>query len=404
MSQIAVLVGFAEAIAAPEVVWSLVDGGYNVIAFGRKGRPSALRHSRYVTVHEVCPPEVDAQAAQADFRSLIESMDAKGDGSQRVLFPLDDTALWLCSTAALPRQWILAGPRGASAQFALDKYLQAQKAAVAGLAVPAPTLARTARDVLNQWDAASGPLILKSAECAPIYRNSVCKCRTWVCANRPEVERAVAQWAERVPLLVQPFIVGTGEGVFGLAAPDGIRAWSAHKRVRMMNPQGSGSSACVSQPVPQDLRPKIVKFLQMGAWRGLFMIELLRDRSGKSWFIELNGRPWGSMALSRRQGLEYPAWHVSLAIDDRSQAGTVAPSQDGIVCRNAGREIMHLLFVLRGPKSKALNNWPSFWKTIREVVRVRPEDKFCNWRREDPKVFIADSYRTIHSNLFKARS
>ena len=53
----------------------------------------------------------------------------------------------------------------------------------------------------------------------------------------------------------------------------------------------------------------------------MFMIELLRDRTGKVWFVELNGRPWGSMALSRRQGFEYPAWHVKLAIDPQSRAG-----------------------------------------------------------------------------------
>ena len=82
-----------------------------------------------------------------------------------------------------------------------------------------------------------------------------------------------------------------------------------------MNPQGSGSSACVSQPVPEDLKAKVKALIATADWRGLFMIELLRDRSGTCWFVELNGSSWGSMALSRRQGLEYPAWHVRLAMD-----------------------------------------------------------------------------------------
>ena len=85
------------------------------------------------------------------------------------------------------------------------------------------------------------------------------------------------------------------------------------------------------------------------------MIELLRDQAGNLWFVELNGRPWGSMALSRRQGLEYPAWQARLALeqeffgwDDYLLRAT------GLVCRNVGRELMHLLFVLKGAKSKAL--------------------------------------------------
>jgi len=170
-----------------------------------------------------------------------------------------------------------------------------------------------------------------------------------------------------------------------------------------MNPQGSGSSACISQPVPEDLKPKVEALIATAGWRGLFMIELLRDHSGNSWFMELNGRPWGSMALSRRQGLEYPAWHVRLAMDQQSRVGVTLPPARGVVCRNVGRELMHILFVLRGARSRALTNWPSFWKTLGEVIRVRRGDTFYNWRRDDPKVLIADCYCTIHDNLFKGR-
>jgi len=133
------------------------------------------------------------------------------------------------------------------------------------------------------------------------------------------------------------------------------------------------------------------------------MIELLRDEEGRVWFVELNGRPWGSMALSRRQGLEYPAWHVELALDDSSRAGLGATAGPNIVCRNAGREFMHMLFVLKGPKSTALNRWPSFWKTLSEMLRIHRTDGVYNWRRDDAKVFLADFYYTVHGNLFKSR-
>jgi hypothetical protein len=49
-------------------------------------------------------------------------------------------------------------------------------------------------------------------------------------------------------------------------------------------------------------------FLKGCNWRGLFMIELLRDPSENLWFIEFNARAWGSMALARRLGFEYPAF------------------------------------------------------------------------------------------------
>ena len=42
----------------------------------------------------------------------------------------------------------------------------------------------------------------------------------------------------------------------------------------------------------------------------MFMLELLRDAAGTPWFMEVNGRPWGSMALAVRRGFDYPVWAV----------------------------------------------------------------------------------------------
>ncbi len=398
------LIGFAEALSAPEVVWSLADKGFSVVAFGRKGRVSALHHSRHVTCHEITAPESDFQAALSDLHSLLVSIGGKDPAIRRLLFPLDDTAVWLCSRARLPHPWILAGPVGDTAELALNKYLQTQLAGESGFDVPKTLLANTAADIYRFVDGQSFPIILKPANCVLADQRRLIKCRKWTCATHRELENAVKEWRERVPLLVQPFITGTGEGVFGIAAAEGVRAWSGHRRLRMMNPQGSGSSACISQPISDDLKSKVAAFVRKAEWRGLFMIELLRDHSGTAWFVELNGRPWGSMALSRRQGFEYPAWHVMLTLDQQSQAGVLSSSASGVVCRNVGREFMHLLFVLRGPKSDALTEWPSFWKTMSEVVRIRKGDTVYNWRREDPKVFVADCYNTIHDNLFKSRA
>ncbi len=404
MSQTTVLVGFAEAMSAPETVWSLVDAGFRVIAFGRKGRASALRSSRYVVSYDVHAPEADLQKAISDLQGLMDSLAAQSDGGEFVLFPLDDKALWLCDKVKLPLGWLSAGARGKCTDLALNKNLQVEAALNAGFNVPKSAFARTVSDLSKFADLQSFPIILKAAECAPIIQNRVVTSRTWICANRCELDRAVAQWGERVPLLAQQFIVGTGEGAFGLAARDGIRAWSGHRRLRMMNPAGSGSSACISQAVGDDIKKNTEILLSTVQWRGLFMIELLRDLSGKLWFVELNGRPWGSMALSRRQGLQYPAWQVSLALDPHSVAGLDSTSTPGMVCRNLGRELIHLLFVLRGAKSKVPAEQLSFLNTLWEIVRVRHGDTFYNWRRDDSKVFFADSYYTIHDNLFKARN
>ena len=227
--------------------------------------------------------------------------------------------------------------------------------------------------------------------------------KTWICANPKELDRALREWNESFPLLLQKYIIGVGEGVFGLATPEGVEAWSAHRRLRMMNPHGSGASACVSIPVDQSIRQKTENLIGQARWTGLFMIELLRDRSGERWFVELNGRPWGSMALARRLGLEYPAWSAAIALADGSQVHTATSASPGLVCRNLGRELMHLMFVIRGPKSAAMVEWPSIWTALRAILHISHCERYYNWRRDDAEVFLADFFYTLHDNLFKAR-
>jgi predicted ATP-grasp superfamily ATP-dependent carboligase len=397
-----VLVGFAEAESAPEVVWSLVDAGARVSVFARRGVASPLRHSRHVVCHDITPPEKNANAARVDLERVQRSVG--GSGNQAVLFPLDDTALWLCNELSPEPPWILAGPQGRNAELALDKGLQVELARECGFHVPESAVIHTAADAASFAEARGLPIILKSSRCVHISDGRRHRSPTWICADQRELDRAVASWGERVPLLAQRYIVGTGEGVFGLGAIDGVRGWSAHRRLRMMNPEGSGSSACVAADVPPELTRSVSAFVQKTGWRGLFMIELLRDTAGRLWFVELNGRPWGSMALARRQGLEYPAWHLNLALDERSDAGRSTTSMPGLVCRHLGRELMHLLFVLRGPRSKALGQWPSFWSSLVSVMAIGRRDGIYNWRRSDPSVFVSDVWYTLQKNLFKARS
>src|SRR4051812_7186871 len=102
-----ILVGFAEAMSAPEVVWSLVDRGYRVAAFARKGRRSALRSSRQVKCYEITPPDVDAKAALRELEALCQESARE---SHLGLFPLDDSALWLASQMVNNPGVTLVGP------------------------------------------------------------------------------------------------------------------------------------------------------------------------------------------------------------------------------------------------------------------------------------------------------
>jgi hypothetical protein len=113
--------------------------------------------------------------------------------------------------------------------------------------------------------------------------------------------------------------------------------------------------------------------------------------------MELNGRTWGSLALARRLGFEYPAWAAldALGIAAPPAAPPAQAATDGVVCRHLGREILHTVSVLRGPRSAALTEWPSRWQTIRDVTRVRRGERWYNWSSRHPAMFVDDTVRTV---------
>ncbi|MEX0746109.1 MAG: hypothetical protein WD118_10955 [Phycisphaeraceae bacterium] len=389
-----VLVGFGEALAAPESVWSLIDAGFTVHAFVRHGRPPVLRHCRGVQVTAITSPEVDAGQCVDDLVALRERIDPVA------IFPMDDTAVWVCDAAHARLVCPVVGPTGEQAALALDKRRQMAAAEAAGFAVPTT---RSADDAAALDEPVRYPVVIKPALAMACRDGRLMRGRHHVCANAAEWQRAVASSRGEGPVMVQPFVRGVGEGVFGLATPAGVLAFSGHRRVRMMNPAGSGSSACQSQPVDEATRQCVQRLMTASGWQGLFMVELLCDDTGQRWFMELNGRPWGSMALARRMGLEYPAWAARLAldIDDRPEVSEPQDAAEPVLCRHLGRELVHLLAVLRGPRSTALTQWPSRWATLRALLRVRRTDAWYNSRPGERRVLFADAWQTVYSQVRK---
>ena len=54
-------------------------------------------------------------------------------------------------------------------------------------------------------------------------------------------------------------------------------------------------------------------------------------------------------------------------------------------------ELVHLMFVARGPQSDAEMEWPRLGKTLRDICRYGPGDRLYNWKRSQPDVLFADT-------------
>lgn len=385
-----VLVGFADALAAPEAAASLVQAGYRVASFSRRGRTVALRRMHGVEIVEVTAPEDDLQACLAEVAVIAGAHDA--------IMPLDDQAVLVCDRGLAPDAPV-AGPRGARAQLALDKRLQLRGAGAAGLAVPAWTELGPQTGLPAGW---ALPAMLKPALAAEEVdgRLRAPRLSPKLVCTPAELDDLRRSWGPATPAILQRRVAGEGRGVFGLASDGEIHHLSAHRRVRMMNPAGSGSSACAASQVPELLRDPIARLLGAVEWNGMFMVELLYAE-GTWWFMELNGRAWGSLALARRRGYEYPAWAVARLLDGGATLPAAPPFEE-LLCRNLGRELVHLLFVLRGPGSYA-GAWPRRGETLRALLQRGRRTSWYNLAPGMRGVFLEDTWRTVADQTFRKR-
>jgi hypothetical protein len=384
-----VLVGFADAFAAIETVWSLQRAGMDVLAFARPGSRTPLEHMKGVEMVTVEAPESNL------FRSISQLSEAITTLAPDAFLPLDDSSLWL-SAHIEPGGTVVAGPDPAGAAFALDKAAQLAAVIDAGLAVPPTQAFEDIGSVyVDRW-----PVILKPADAVRRVGDRLVRPRGRICADRDELAAARATMTVGT-VLRQGLVSGVGEGIFGLFDAEGPSELTAHRRVRMLNPHGSASSACESIAVDEDLAERVVSLLQKKNWRGLFMAEFLRDTHGRAWFMELNGRAWGSLSLARLRGYEYPAWAVQSALGLPHWPSP--PEQPPhIVARHLGREIGHLGFVIRGPQTRADVTWPSVGRTVYELLRIRRGHRLYNWKPSQPGVLVRDTWHTV-ADLARAR-
>ena len=396
-----VLIGFAEALAAPEVVFSLRHAGFGVRPFTRAGSPKPpIARLPVEPPIALPPPEADAEATVAALRA------AAAETRPAAVLALDDAALWLVDRAfggdgtGSEGGPAVASATGAQAAVALDKTRQIALAAEAGFAVPPTTVARTRAEILAHG---AFPAIVKPALAAERRGAGLGRGGAHYLMSADDLARLPPDGRLSYPALVQPLIAGQGEGIFGFAGARGIAAWSGHRRVRMMNPHGSGASACRLHPVEPALREAARAMMTGIGWRGPFMIELLRDARGTAYFMELNGRLWGSTALARRAGLDYPAWAVRQALEPDFTPPETGPRDPGLV-RHLGRDLLHLLFVLKGPRSSFhREHWPRFWPALGSVLRPAPGRQFYNWDPEHRWFHLRDALGTVAGFLGKRR-
>jgi hypothetical protein len=123
-----------------------------------------------------------------------------------------------------------------------------------------------------------------------------------------EASRALAALRPRfAKVLVQGYVPGRGIGSFFLVREGAVLAEFQHRRLHEVPHTGGISSLRESCQIPPIRDDALAKLHRLG-WSGVGMLEYRHDEVGGGfWFIEFNGRFWGSLHLALHAGVDFPA-------------------------------------------------------------------------------------------------
>jgi len=248
---------------------------------------------------------------------------------------------------------------------AMDKQNTMQLASKNGFPVPATY---SSVDEVEQF-----PVVIKSRFSLFIEKNKFKRGSMKVATSREEALSALQHIP--YPMLMRK-ITGTGWGIEVLFVDNRILAAFSHKRLREANPiTGSYSSAAISIPLDHNALSRIEKMLGDLKWEGVAMFEFKGD-----YFLEVNGRFWGSLPLAIQSGVDFPYLYL-LAVSQKLHNPYLA-YKTGIKSRWLRADIAHLLRTL---KTNPLN-----LKALAEVLN--PFQKSYNMVHFDPFPEVVDLF------------
>jgi predicted ATP-grasp superfamily ATP-dependent carboligase len=122
--------------------------------------------------------------------------------------------------------------------------------------------------------------------------------------------------------IVQEFVHGEGWGVSGVWNNGRALALVTHRRLREKT--ATGGTSTLREVLPNRiLEQYTIKLMRHVKWHGAAMVEYKYDpETRQAWFVEVNPRLWGSLALPVAAGLDIPWILYNLALGNPVNGAT----------------------------------------------------------------------------------
>ncbi len=381
------------SLAEQKIAFDVVASSYSGPAFWcRKARhrfifPSPIRFPR-----EFC----------AEILQCIQN------GNYETVFPLTDSSTTLLQD--LRHQfpdlfWAMANPKGY--QMASDKFFTQKTAASLGLSVPKTFYLQSETEFDDAAASISFPAVLKPRY-SRLYDSKAQRFTlgdTKLVYDAASLKKAYRAMAEKqMECCIQEWVPGIGFGVELLIKGGQALAVFCHERIREMNPLGSGSSVCRSAQPRQDLIRASLELLRACQYEGAAMVEFRIDPvSGKSWFMEINGRFWGTLGLATACGVDFPMLYLKhfkgQTLPEKSYENFSYP--EGVRYRCLWKDTMRLLLVLKGKPAEWNKPFPGRAEALKDYFGdFFYTHQLSDFRWSDPLPALVSTFAVVFSSLW----
>jgi cation diffusion facilitator CzcD-associated flavoprotein CzcO/predicted ATP-grasp superfamily ATP-dependent carboligase len=232
---------------------------------------------------------------------------AVASGRYSVLMPGSDASLRAVSRArhAFEPHVKLGLPSREAVERSLDKLALTTAAGRHGLDSPETIVCSTAADALAAVGQLGYPVVVKPVSSIVDRREVGLHVESRRVVDEAGLRGAAALSGE--PLLLQRVQRGAVISYAGVFAGDRLLGVAVSRYRRTWHPVAGNACFSETLPEPPELSARVGGLLAELGWEGLFELELIERSDGEWAAIDLNPRPYGSMALAIGAGANLPA-------------------------------------------------------------------------------------------------
>ena len=394
LARILVLDGHSAAALA--VTRSAGRAGHWVAVGANRGIFAAAKLSRFCQVRFDYP--VSTEDADAFVESVLEFV---RHHAIDLVVPITDWTIGPLSAqrGRFPHICRLALPPHDSLQSASDKYHTVLVGQSLAIEVPVTRLIESVSSLAGLRQP-SFPVVVKDRFSVRWSGNKAVFGSVAYLNSQAELDNKVTERLRVAgDVLVQEFIAGLGVGFSCFVLGGEVFLPFQWKRIREIDPRGSGSSCRESIPLDQQLVSLSGRLITSIGFQGIAMVEYKKTEEGRMVLMEINGRPWGSIALPIASGIDYPRYLIDWYLKGNPPPKYIAYNTS-TTCRRVVSELTHLSNLRAGRPTHWPGEYPGFFKSfLRMAIPWYPGMHYDDLWFSDLRPGVAEI-----KNWFRART